>query len=469
MRTNKNISDRVFRQRNDWRVDTRTMFRKRLQFDHYPHGIKAVMGTFNNGTHQTKSSNAGELSDWIRLTQAPIIISILASAVTFVATIALYRQLHQEDAGVLTLALAIIQLLMLASLGQPTLIQRMYSQAAVGAFNWLPDLVVSILVSIPLIFLICIPAFHIYNFTVLHILLIITAALMQIGILTESQMLNSSRHYAWASILLRLPNSMLIIPAAVLLMVGASSELDTVLGLYSVLSAIVAGFGLYLVHKFLARGPRRILWKERLDGVIFLFTQSSYSLPEQGIVAIGGGLLPASQLAVFGAMAVLLKPFELLTGVLRNVLTTELIRRREQKRTLPMLTIMGIAALALGLTIFFGPAFMALIYSRRYTEGAAMIPWLALAGSFRLVEILPRSYVIGNARQHALRRFVFWQVLLAVCVVFAGWWVIREQGVVAIVWLMALIQFGRTVISSRYYRKTETEFDGNQATDINSS
>ncbi len=426
------------------------------------------MGTFNNNNHQAELSNSGELSHWIRLTQAPIVISILASAVTFIATIALYRQLHQDDAGVLTLALAIVQLLMLASLGQPTLTQRMYSQAAIGAFNWLPDLLVSILVSIPLIVLICLAAFFIYDFTVLHILLIIFAALMQVGILTESQMLNSSRHYAWASILLRLPNSMLIIPAVVLLTVDAGSELDTVLGLYAGLSAIVACIGLYLVHRFLHRGHRRILWKERLDGVIFLFTQSSYSLPEQGIVAIGGGLLPASQLAVFGAMAVLLKPFDLLTGVLRNVLTTELIRKREQKRTPLILTITGIAALALGLAIFFGPSFMALIYSDRYAEGAALIPWLALAGSFRLIEILPRSYVIGNARQHDLRGFVFWQVLLAVSVVSVGWWIIREQGFVAIAWLMALIQLGRYVISSRYYRKAETEFEADQPLDNNS-
>lgn len=422
------------------------------------------METINNKIHDPQPSSSKQLSRWIRVIQGPILISAVTSTITFTATILLYRQLHLNDAGILTLVLAIVQvLIMVAGLGQPTLILRMYSQTSDSEFNWPRDLSVSILVSFPFILLVCILAIYTYDITTLHIILIIFAATMQIVILTESQMLNASRHYAWANILLRMPNSLLILPAIALLIFKLESEIDAVLTLYSGLTAVVAVIGLFLLNNYLPSGGQEIAWKERLNGVIFLFTQSSYSLPEQGIVAIGGGLLPSSQLAIYGAMAVILKPINLLTNVLRSILTTELIRQRDQKRSQLIIGLWVIAILAMVVTIIFGPKLMALVFTTRYTEGAILIPWLALAGLFRLVEILPRSYIIGNARQHGLRRFVLWQVLIAVVILSTGWWMIRKEGVIAIAWSMVLIQLGRYLVSSIAYRKAEVQFNEGQS------
>ncbi|TFH37002.1 MAG: hypothetical protein E4G99_03585 [Anaerolineales bacterium] len=414
------------------------------------------MGTLHQKPGDLPPSDVKKLSGWIRVIQGPIIISIVTSVLTFMATIILYRQLPIKDAGTLTLALAILQLMMIAGLGQPALIQRMYSHTSNTAFHWPRDLSISILISLPIILLVCLLAFFIYKFSIGHLLLIIFAATMQIAILTECQMLNSSRHYAWANLLLRMPNSLLILPALAVIIFTVDSEINIVLTLYSTLSAAVASLGLYLLCKYIPRGKRAILWKERLKGIIFLFTQSSYLLPEQGIVAIGGGLIPPSQLAIFGAMAVLLKPFDLLTSVLRSVLTTELIREREQKRTLPLIAIGIVAILALGLTILFGPALIAAANSDRFNEGLVLIPWLALAGSFRLIEILPRSFIIGNAGQRHLRRFVLWQVLVAIFILSLGGWMISKEGVAAIAWTMVLVQAGRFLVSSRFYRETQS-------------
>ncbi len=403
-----------------------------------------------------KTPAAARLSYWLRLTRGPIFVSIVTSTLTFVAIVLLYRQLNSEDAGTLTIILALIQLtMMVAGLGQPTLIQRMYSRSAESEFNWPKDLLISTAASLPLSLLICIIAYTIYELTILRTVLVFLSATMQIAILTQSQMLNASQLYVWGNTLLRLPNSLLIFPVLVILLVPTALQLDTFLKLFTTLTAIVALFGLILLIKHLHRGRRAIGWRARFNGVIFLFTQSSYSLPDQGIVAIAASILTSSQLAIYGAIAILQKPFELLTSVLRTIFTTELIRQRDQNRALLNTGVWGISVLALALAIFFGPEVVRFLYAGRYAQGTALIPALALAGFFRLVETVPRSFVIGNANQHGLRRFVSFQLIVAGVILVACWWMILENGVIALAWSITLVQLSRYLVSREVYRSTE--------------
>ena len=213
------------------------------------------MSTIKRNLRDLQASSTRQLFLWIRVIQGPIATSAVTSTLTFIATISLYRQLHLNDAGILTLVLAIVQLLMMvAGLGQPTLIQRMYSQTTDTEFNWPRDLSFSILVSFPFIILISTLATYKYGITSFHVMLIIFAATMQIAILTESQMLSAMRHYAWANLLLRMPNSLLIVPAVAIAMFAVESEIDTVLTLYSGLTTVVAATGLTLLNKYLPRG-----------------------------------------------------------------------------------------------------------------------------------------------------------------------------------------------------------------------
>ena len=105
---------------------------------------------------------------------------------------------------------------------------------------------------------------------------------------------------------------------------------------------------------------------------------------------------------------------------------------------------------------------MNFVYTSRYAEGTVLIPWLGLAGLFRLVEILPRSYIIGNAGQSSLRRFVLWQVLVAIIILSIGGWMISKEAVVAIAWTMVLIQTGRFLVSNRFYREIQAQSVGTQ-------
>lgn len=398
-----------------------------------------------------------QVAHWVRVVQGPLAISVTTSIGTFFALVLMYQGLNPEDAGIFTLIIALVQLLqMVAGLGQPTLILRTYTQQAGREFNWARDLTTSMVISLPIVLLVCGIAMLIYEIKVFHALLIFILAGMQISILSETQILNSAQHYAWGNALLRLPNSLLIVPAVMLTWFPQEAVLDIVLILYTVLTAGIFALGLYLLYRLVPLGKRRLTWNERMNGVVFLFTQSSYSMPEQGIVTIAGGLLPPVELAIYGAISILLKPFDLLSSVLRNILTSELIRIRKLRRIVLTSGLWFVGILAFGLVLIFGVDFMSFIYKARFAEGNILIPWLGLAGLFRVVELLPRSYVIGNAEQRSLRRFVLWQAGLAIMILSIGTWFIHSVGIAAIAWTMVLLQIGRFIISSGYDRILRT-------------
>jgi hypothetical protein len=50
-----------------------------------------------------------------------------------------------------------------------------------------------------------------------------------------------------------------------------------------------------------------------------------------------------------------------------------------------------------------------------------------------------------------------WQVLIGTLVLLVGWWVVRANGVIAIAWVMLLIQFSRFLVSSWGYRMMAAE------------
>lgn len=410
--------------------------------DHNPAGIEAQI-------HRSM-----RLNDWIRISRGPVTITALTSLSTFLALILLYRQLSPDEAGILTLFLAIVPVLvMISGLGQPTLILRIYSRASEMDPDWPKDLTTTVMLSIPIMVLICSLAMLIYEFRLLHISLAFITGVLQLVLLIGAQMLNSSRNYKWGNTILRLPNSLLIVPASLLVLLDFNSQIDVVLALYTFLTALVAILGFYLLWKKLKRGRREIMWKQRTQGAIFLLTQSAYTLPEEGNVSIAGGILPVAKLAVYGSAAVILKPFDLLAGVLRTIVTSELIRDPGQKRSALNLGLWGLGLLGLILTLFLGPPLFNLVYEDRYAEGLALIPWLAGAGLFRIVEILPRSYIIGNARQPDLRSFVIWQAILAIGTLAVGAVMISVSGVSAVAWTIFFIQSGRYAVSLVAFRK----------------
>ena len=405
-------------------------------------------------------SNPGEppLSFWASLVSGPVIIASLTSGFTFFGTILLYRQLSQSEAGVLTLVLALVQLgLMIGGLGQPTLMQRVYSYVPEGEFDWRQDLLRTSMLGIPATCLLGLLALVFYDLDPGWVLLVVLPVVAQIVVLTESRLLNASRHYAWSSILMRLPNSLLILPALALVALDLKNQLEVTLKAYTAASLIIVFVGLLLLQHLLPCGRRIMSWKERRSGLVFIFTHSSYTLPEQGLLAFGGGMLVPSQLAVYGSMAPLLKPFDLLTDVLRNIFTTELIYLRQQRmrRIVASLRLAGIAAALLAIAM--GPLMINWLYSGRYDQGNRLIPWLAAAGLFRLLEVFPRSHIIGQGSQELLRRFVLWQIVSSALLLAFGLALVMHSGVVAIAITMAAIQVARYLISDLFFHAEQQE------------
>ena len=393
------------------------------------------------------------LAFWARLVRGPVLITTTTSVFTFLGTILLFRHLSEGSAGVLTLMLALIQLgLMLSGLGQPTLIQRVYSHGQGADFNWPHDLLLTTALGLPVTGLLGLASFVFYNLAPGYILIGSMLVMTQLVIYVESRILNAIRHYTWASVLMRLPNSLLVLPAIALIVFDLEHQLDITLLVYAGATLVVAILGMLILKAFVPRGTRTISWSERRSGLVFLLTYSSYTLPDQGLLALGGGLLPSTQLAIYGAMAPLLKPFDLMTDVLRNIFTTEFIHLRQKRLNRMLAGLWSLSILAAVMAAGAGPIVTDWLYSGRYTAGNSLIPWLAAAGLFRLLEVVPRSHIIGQSSQSTLRRFVLWQSAAGILLLAGGVFLVSKYGVLAVAIAMMGLQAMRFVITQIFYR-----------------
>jgi O-antigen/teichoic acid export membrane protein len=401
------------------------------------------------------------LSEWIWMGAGPSLIAVFTSLSTFLALILIYRHLPLVESAVFTLFQAIVPIaVMVAGIGQPTLILREYSRTSGKNYDWVNDLATTLLISLPITILISISVKYIYGISTLHAVIVLVTSFSQLAILIETQILNSRQHYRLANLLLRITNGLLIFPAILIKLLETNSKIDVLLVTHASFSIIVSLLGLIVVRKMAARGKRKISLRARVQGMSFLFTQTSYSLPEQAIVSIAGGILPVAQLAIYGSMSVILKPFDLLASVGRNILTPEFSRNPSLKRPTLIFGLWVVGIFGFTLTILLGPPFFDIAYSGIYSEGLKLIPLLGLAGLFRLVEILPRSYVIGNADNQGLRNFVFTQALIASAVLLVGLSLFIDKGAWAIAFTMLLIQLGRFVVSSLSDHKTRRQVGG---------
>jgi hypothetical protein len=138
--------------------------------------------------------------------------------------------------------------------------------------------------------------------------------------------------------------------------------------------------GLAILQRVLPAGPKRISARQRLDGAAFMATTGTDLLPDQGLIAVAGKILPISQVAAFAAIAVLIRPFRLIRAILGMILAPDLLRfRRSSYKKL----IAGVWILALGCGLAAAvllPPLASRFYGDRYQEAIAWIPYMAVAG-----------------------------------------------------------------------------------------
>jgi O-antigen/teichoic acid export membrane protein len=349
---------------------------------------------------------------WVGLTLTPFAITAFAGVLSLIGTALLLRSLPVDQAGLLALLLALVESFsLIGSLGQPSMITRLYSASDRGHFDWPRDLAATLgFALIPLGVALAIASI-VYDLELVHIVYLAANSLLLIALSSGCFMLNGYGHYKWASTLLRLPNALLLIPGLFTVTSVLSARLPVVLGVYSVGLVLTLVALLAFLLRSLPKGQNRITVQQRFEGLVFLASTGIAFLPDQGLVAIAGAFLQPERLAIYAAIAVLLRPFNVASYILSSIMTPELVRR--QRRSYRRL-VLGLWAVALSSAVVgavLGPPVAHWVYSGRYDAGLGLMPILALAGGLQIAAVLPKSDLGGRAPMALLRRLVF--VLLA--------------------------------------------------------
>ena len=390
---------------------------------------------------------------WTVLIGGPASATIAATFGTLLSTVILLRLLPGAEAGHFVLILAVLEtLVMIASLGQNNVITRRYSMQPVGSHDWPRDMGASLIIATPVILIGTFISSRLYDLPTAYWVFLLIALILRIPLHAMAYMLTAKRHYTWGNLLLRLPNSLLILPALVLLVVPPLAGLNLVLLwlLASLVFVDLLGLAL-LVHHF-PRGRLTISLRQRADGLILLASTGTQNLPNNGLVALAGAIMLPAQLATFAAMAVLMRPFRLVSKILVMVLTPELIRDYRPSYTRMLIGLWGLAVLAGTLTVIVGPALASWAYGGRYDDGEMLIPFLALAGSLRLAGALPRSHLLGRAETAVLNRYVLAKVLAFLVAVTLGVGLTIQFGIVGLAAGFALIELTDAALDYRFLR-----------------
>lgn len=391
--------------------------------------------------------------EWSRLTIAPAVLTGAASLITLLAVSLLLRLLPVDQAGQFALLISISEIIgRLGVHGFTTVITRRYSLSQDHAFNWRSDLLATMAFALPIIALSLLVIQAIYQVSLFDIGYILLSGLLRVGLNTFIYMLNSKEQYTRSALLLRLPNTLLIIPALLVWFAPGYSNLEIVLSIHVINFLVLLLGSVKLYGHILGEGRQRISFLERKQGVIFLLSSATMLLPDQGLLVIGGALLSPPELAAFAAVIILIRPFKLIRGVLGMVLMPEFIRREAaeyRSLLLGLLVLAGMIALFIGVV---SPSIFVWFYPDRYQQALPAIPFLAGAGFMHLLSVIPRSYLVGRGSTSFINRMVLTEgtgLVLALSVGLIGAYFIGTQGLaVGLVFVEAV----RLIISILYWR-----------------
>ncbi len=388
---------------------------------------------------------------WARLLGEPAGASSAIALLGLIGQVILLRTLPVEEAGRFALLIAVVQIMSaFGNLGQPTLLVRLYSRKPVGSYDWAADLLGSALLSAPVLLLAAAAFAAFYRFDLPATAYLVGISLPWVLLTLSASTLNSARHYLRASALVRMPNGLLILPAALSLLFPSLARLNVALLLHFLGTALALAAALAVLARRLPRGSLRLTRRQRLQGLAFVVSQFSTILPDRGLVAVLGALAPPAQVATFSALATLFRPFQLLRNVTALTLTTELARR-ERVNYRRMDLGLGGAALLLALAAAMAvPPALGMIYGGRYSEGLVLVPWLALAGAMNLWEALPRAHIIGIAAARIMNTFILSQALTVILGLALAVLLTAQYGMLGTAWAGAIIFVGRNAVGHTF-------------------
>jgi len=354
------------------------------------------------------------LNRWASVLGITSLLAGGASLLNLAANILIARTLPTEQVGVYALLIAIVQLMMLlGSLGQPTLIKRYYSVRSQGTFNWIADFRTTLFFTLPILLITAIIIIFAYRLDVIRGAFVALGGVLFVAIVTLVDMLNSQRLYTSASLILRLPTTCVILPAIIITLFPDSASLEILLATIITAAILALSIGCRILSTRIKLGNERIPLRKRVQGIGFLALIATSLLPSQGLISIAGLISPENALAAFGALAVLARPFFLIRELLSQLMFVEVVRDRGLKHSRIILGLWGsISFLATGAIVLL-PHFASFVYNRRYIEYHDLITPLIMIAALLVTEIFPRSYLSSRSRKRILQGYTAVDVLIA--------------------------------------------------------
>jgi hypothetical protein len=345
-----------------------------------------------------------------------------------------------SEAGRYSLLVALLPVLgIIGGLGQQTLTTRFYSQQPQGAVHWPRDLVGTLAFSLPGIAICLAGAAWIYHLASGTIgFLAITVPLM-ILIQTTANVLASHRYYSWSSLLIRLPFSLMVIPATAALLLRCCADLEVMLAALIVAAALTLAVGIVLAAQRVPRGDVALTLRQRVSNIYLGIMASTHLLLDQGLMVIAGIISQNAPLAAFSALSTLVGPLYLAQGVVRQMVLVETARDDAFNYRRVALILWAAAALMIGGMVLLLPALSHLIYGGRYDAFNNLALPLALVGGLLITEILPRSMLVGRASDRWLNRFASVQVIVAAAGVVIGLAMGGANGMQGVAWAGVVI------------------------------
>lgn len=392
------------------------------------------------------------LAEWLRLIGSTTIATAAIAGLSLMANILIFRFLPPSSAGLFALLAAISQsAALLIGCGQPSLITRLYSLEPIGSFDWWGDLVTSLGLALPLVAAVVLAGSYFYSLEAGYALLLGAFTGGSLALMHLSKILNTQRRYVAGSILLRLPNSLLLVGAILAPLLRVEHRLAAILTAQLLTIVLSIGLALIIMMKKLPLGRRRITLKDRLQGLMFVVSNTAASAPFDGMIVAAGLFLDRELIAVFAALFALLRPALLLYNILNQVFLTELARGPKAQYAHLMLWILASAAVfSLGSAIVV-PTIASWVYDRQYDRYAYLIPLMATSVGLYLIEVLPRSIVFARARLTVLNRFVLVHALVALVGIGVGIVLIIRQGLTGLAQAAALVVLLRVAVSYSFF------------------
>jgi len=392
------------------------------------------------------------LPHWIIVFGRTTGAAVVTTLFTLVANVLILRILPVVDAGRYALLISLAPMLaLLGGFGQAALLKRRYSLRPPGAFNWSRDLAGSLLFSAPGLLLSVLAAMLVYRLSPGSIVFLSLAAPLLVLSQATAGVLDSHRLYVWAGVLIRLPNSLMVIPAGAVLLLPGLADLWFFLAAQIAVIGVSVALGLLLLVRRVPRGPAVISPRERAEGLSLGIMSGTNPLLSQGVIAVAGAIVPPGSLAALAAIATLVRPVHLIHNLALGILTVELARDRKLRRA-RVGWMLGVGAVLLVLILSACmPLLTRVAYGGRYQGFVGLGLPLVLIGGLLLTEILPRAYVKGSAATSQLKRFALWQVGIALCGVVMILASSKSAGVVGATWAGVAIAVLRNLVAYLFY------------------